>query len=358
MSRIVRHFAVWSVLATVAFTGQVGWTQEQLDRVVIRNNSKHSRTTLYGRIQDFSGGILTVRMSNRNVIKSVAEKDIVHVETPLVESHIKALQSFRENKFDEARRLLQTALKEETRRWVHQDIRALLVQVEGRVGDHTAAMLQFARLIRLDAKTRHFHLIPLVWASRVTNGREQSAARSLMSQSEPALRLMGASVSISDERNRPFGEAELEALASSGKPRIQHLARTQLWRLRLREGEVRPGELTGWRSRLRTMPEKLRAGPYYLLGKAHLGRHEYDKASIAFLRLPIVYDEDYRLAARACLDAAEALSAAGRKIEAETLYREVATRFSDTPDAAVANTALRAPASEDAGGDKALKIDE
>ena len=356
MNRTPRYFSISCLLVAVVFTCQTAASQEKPDRVLIQNDSKGSRTTLYGHIEDFSDGVLTIRMRNRNVRKTVPESNIIDVETPLVESHIKALQAFRANKFDQARTLLQTAVKDETRRWVHQDIRAMLVRCESRVGDHAAAMLEFAELIRLDGKTRHFHLIPLVWASRLTKAREQSVARTLLAANEPAMRLMGASVSITDEKNRPFGEAELEALGSGGSATIKHLARTQLWRLRLRQGEVRPGELAGWKSRLKTMPEKLRAGPYYLLGKAHLGRHEYDKASIAFLRLPLVHDEDHRLAARACLEAAEALSAAGRKTEAVTLYREVATRFSDTPDAAVANTALRVPAS--GGADGALKIDE
>lgn len=311
-------------------------TQQKPDRVVIQNRSNgRSRTTLTGRVESFSGGFLKLRLLNRDVVKIIPESAIYNVETPLVESHIRGLKSFQSDDMDSAIQLLRGALNDETRSWVHQDIHALLIQCESRAGNQAAAMREFAKLIRLDPKTRHFHLVPLVWANRITNGREQSVGRSFVTDSEPVMRLIAASVMISDEKNRPFGEAELQSLTTTGDSRITHLARTQLWRLRLREGEIRPGELTGWKSRIRTMPDRLRAGPYYLLGRAHLGRHEYDKASIAFLRIPLAYDDDHRLAARACLEAAEALSTAGRKVESETLYREVATRYSDTPDAAV-----------------------
>lgn len=332
---LVRGFTA----VTVLFCGTHAIAQ-QVDRVEVRNKTRGSRTTLYGRIDDYSNGMLTLRMLNSGTKKVIPLGDVINVETPLVEPHIKGLKAFRENRLDDARRFLATAIQEETRRWVHQDILALRVQVESRAGDHTAAMAQFAKLIRLDPKTRHFHLIPLVWHNRVTNGREQSAARTLLTETEPANRLMGASLLLSDPKNSWSGQSELESLAGSGRPHLVHFARAQLWRLELAKAAPGDALILDMNLRIRSMPDATRAGPYYLLGQTHLRRHEYDKAALAFLRLPLVHDTDHRLAGRACLEAAEALASAGRVVESRTLYREVATRFSDTPSARHANSAL------------------
>ena len=88
------------------------------------------------------------------------------------------------------------------------------------------------------------------------------------------------------------------------------------------------------------MPEDLRGGPYYVLGRAHFQRREYGPAAAALLWLPFVYYEDHHLAARACLEAADALSKLGQSTEATTLYREVAHRFRETPFANQAATIL------------------
>lgn len=336
-----RHPQITSCLFVgVLLFGQLAAAQKP-DKVEFRNGSRHSRMTLYGTIEDYSDGKLTLRMLNRGTTKTILQHEVIDVQTPLVASHIKGLQAFRKKEFDSARRHLEAALKDETRKWVHQDIRALMVQVESRVGDHTAAMVHFAKLIQLDSKTRHLHLIPLIWHSRITTSREQNAARVLLTRTDLSIRLMGASVLLSDSKNSWSGESELQSLVSSGKPNLVHLARAQLWRIKLREEIPSETMLAAMTSRIASMPDSLKAGPYYLLGQAYLRRHEYDKAAVAFLRLPLVHDTDHRLAGQSALEAAEALVAGGRLDESKTLFREVATRFSDTPAAKFANAALK-----------------
>ena len=84
----------------------------------------------------------------------------------------------------------------------------------------------------------------------------------------------------------------------------------------------------------------LRGGPWYVLGQGRLRLREYEPAATALLRLPLVHDADHFLAARACLEAADALDAAGQTGQAATLYREVTERFSQTPFAQDAESAM------------------
>lgn len=316
---------------------------EKPDRVVIRLQGKASRTSLYGRIEDYSAGQLRMRLQFRDKVKTISEKEIVKVETSLVATHLRGLKALAAGEIPEARSALTKAIEDDPRKWVHQDIRALLVQCETRSGDRVAAIEQFSKLLRLDERTRHFHLIPLIWKNRLTNGQEQSAARRLIGGNHPVLRLLGASLLLCDEKNRLTGESELHLLSTgSDLPlNVKRLANCQLWRNRLREGAIRDGELRGWQTRIRLMPEDLRAGPYFLLGKAHIGRREYDDAALSFLRVPINHDDNYRLSATACFEAAEATSNAGRRIAADSIYREVATRYAESPEAELANRLLQ-----------------
>jgi hypothetical protein len=49
------------------------------------------------------------------------------------------------------------------------------------------------------------------------------------------------------------------------------------------------------------------------------------------LWLPLVYDTDRHLAARACFDAAELVESFGDKAQAINLYGELVFNFADTP---------------------------
>jgi hypothetical protein len=59
------------------------------------------------------------------------------------------------------------------------------------------------------------------------------------------------------------------------------------------------------------------------------------------LWLPLIDDHDFRLAARACLEAATALEKIGQHAESRTLLHEVTQRFADTPFADEARALLK-----------------
>ena len=116
----------------------------------------------------------------------------------------------------------------------------------------------------------------------------------------------------------------------------------QVWREDALGGN--PGKLqtAQWQRRIDELPEDLRAGPNFLLGRAYAARHDYELAAATLLWLPLVDDHDHRLAARACLEAGLALDKIGQREEARTLYQEVADRFADTPFAQEAAALLAA----------------
>jgi TolA-binding protein len=114
------------------------------------------------------------------------------------------------------------------------------------------------------------------------------------------------------------------------------MAQMQAWREEALRGSPGVRQTAQWQRRVDELPEELRAGPSYLLGRAYAALRDYEMAAAAYLWLPLVDDHDFRLAARACLDAGRALEAIGQTIEAHTLFLEVSERFADTPFAAEA----------------------
>ncbi|MGH7127635.1 MAG: tetratricopeptide repeat protein, partial [Planctomycetaceae bacterium] len=168
--------------------------------------------------------------------------------------------------------------------------------------------------------------------------REQ--ARIWLERSTDADRLLAASVLLEDPQLGDDAETALQRLSASTNESVRLLARTQLWRVRLREGELTRGEPAQWQAQIDTMPEDLRGGPYFLLAQAYERRREDDRAAAAFLWLPVVSPHDHHLAARACVEAADALVRTGRKTEAVTLYREAVFRYRDTVSAVKADEIL------------------
>ena len=143
-----------------------------------------------------------------------------------------------------------------------------------------------------------------------------------------------------DPKYTETAQSELDRLARVGDPRVAALARTQLWRLRVAAPDVSDNELAGWEQTISQLPPELRAGPYFLLGRAAMQRSEYDRAAAAFLWLPTVYRDNEPLAAEAALNAVMALKRIGRLGEARMLLTELVNDYGWSAAAAEARGLL------------------
>ena len=90
------------------------------------------------------------------------------------------------------------------------------------------------------------------------------------------------------------------------------------------------------------MPQSIRGGPYFLLGRAHARHGQSEQAALAFLRIPINFPEDRTLAAQALLATGSELETINRTGEARELYREIIVDYADTPMAATAQQRFEA----------------
>ena len=299
------------------------------DRVVIRGKGRNSRITLQCAIIDYTGRGITLR-TVVGTVRSFPTAAIVDVRTAQSPHHVRGLIAFTQGKYQQAASFFEDALRAESRKWVKREILAFLVKCGLQTGDLKSATQRFLRLVKSDPTTRHFSLIPLTWAAQTLDADQKAIARGWLSGSDSVAKLIAASRLLHDAKSGRSAETALKQLSTDINTQVSRLAQIQLWRKRLLGSVPKAYELSLLRKEIARLPKNLRGGGYYLLGQGHLRRKENEQAAAALLWVPLVYDHDRLLAARACLEAADALNGVGRTTEAVTLYRELQQRFGDT----------------------------
>lgn len=309
------------------------------DRVTIRTESGSGQAVLSGIVMDWNGERL--RLQARNGVREFESSRVADVVSPRLPAHVMGLQALSEGRADEAHASLTEALTEEPRQWMRREILAAIVRADLAREDRAAAGKDFLALLDSDPKSRHFNLIPLDWDTNAPSGALSSAARGWM-QGHPgdAAKLLAASILLFDPTANDDAAELLDRLARSSDTKIYTLARAQLWRRQVARGAVPAGEIERWEDRIKDIPETLRGGAYYLIGRGWAGRGNPERAAAAFLWLPLVYDADAGLAASAAVLAAEELTKFGRTADAVQLYREVLTRWPQTTAAGRAKAQL------------------
>lgn len=300
------------------------------DQVILQTEGTSSRMTLPCQIVDYTGERITVQFKTGATQKTYPAEQVIEVRTDWLESHELGRKLLTERKLDEAAQALQSALVVEKRGWVQREILASLIRCSVRQGDRASAGTRFLKLLEGDRTTRHFGLIPLVWAAEQVPGAAKSQARVWLSDESPTARLLGASLLLDDASLGDTAAQELQVLQRDPDDRVRSLAQAQSWRLKLRALEIGDLELNRWDTRVRELPTRLRGGPSYLLGRGWAMRREHDRAATALLWVTLMDNSDPRLAARAGVEAAESLKRLGQPDDARRLLQDIATRFPDT----------------------------
>ena len=300
------------------------------DQVVLQTDGTSSRMTMPCLIVDYTGERITVQFKSGAAQKSYPAGQVIEVRTLWLDSHDLGRRQLAEHKFDEAIRSLQTALVSENRAWVRREILVLLIRSTLSAGDRASAGTRFLQLLESDPTTRQFGLIPLVWAAESVSGAAKAQARDWLKQESNATQLLGASLLLDDAAAGDLAAQQIGALQRSADERVRWLAQAQSWRLKLRALEIGDLELQRWDTRIQEMPARLRGGPSYLLGRGWTMRRDHDRAATALLWTALMDHGDSQLAARAGVEAAEALKRLGQPDDAQRLLKEIATRFPGT----------------------------
>jgi len=294
-------------------------------------------STVTGTIVDYVGGRLTIR-SDAGVQQIIPAERIAEIQSDWTAAETTGDQLEREGNLAEAVKSYQQALRDEKRVWGQRQIVAKLIGCYVQLEQFDLAGEAFLRLLRSDPQTHHFHVIPLSWTPfGPTAVLQQRATAWLANTQDSASQLLGASWLLSLAQRAAAVQA-LQHLLTDRDPRVAMLAHTQLWRTRQATAEA--DEIQGWEDWLARLPGDLRGGPYSLIGQAWSARGRSDKAALAYLRVPILYGTDRRLAAAALLSAGRELEKIGQVPEAVALYGEVVRDYAAAPAAAEARGRL------------------
>lgn len=300
------------------------------DRVIIQQPGG-SRFTYSGIIDDYTGRDVTLQIRNGEPLKRYARAEVVDVQTAYTAHHEKGRILLNQGKPVEAKAELTLALKDEDRTWVRREILAQLIRCALWDGQYRAAVPIFLSIVESDPETLHYGLAPLAWTDESSAADLKYEARNWIVEKSLESQLIGASHLLFDRDSNEQAVTTLNRLAREANIKLQRLAQLQLWRVRSAGGSATPNELIRWEMAIDELPEELRAGGYFVLGQTFRRQQQPERAAAALLWLPLVYDADRYLAARACSDAAALVESFGDKAQATNLYGEVAFRFGDTP---------------------------
>lgn len=290
-----------------------------------------SRFPISGIIDDYTGRELTLLVRSGEAPRRYPRHDVVEVQTAYTARHERGRQLLLEGKPVEAKVELNQAMKDEDRTWVRREILALLVRCALWDGNYRAATPAFLSIVESDPETMHYGLAPLAWTNTTSANDVRLEARGWLADRSPVSQLIGASHLLFDAEMNDQAETTLRRLSRESNIKLQRLAQMQLWRVRSLLGNSTPNELLRWETAIEELPDELRMGGYFVLGQTLARQQEPERAAAALLWLPLVYDADRYLAARACLESAELVESFGDKAHAVTLLTEVVFRFSDTP---------------------------
>ena len=292
-----------------------------------------------GQVIDYTGRELQLQLPG-GPKRTFPADQVVRIETEHGPQHVEADRRFAAGEFDGALALYVEARNREPRPWVRRQITAQIVWCYRALGQPERAGGEFLDvLFPADPDTPYFACIPLAWVpTQPSLAVEGTAAEWIRRDQVPAAVLLGASHLVSTTYRNTALE-RLNRLATDRDPRIALLAYAQTWRAAAVTADER--QLDRWRATIERMPEALRAGPYYVLGRAEAHRDRWEAAALAWLRVPILYPEHRLLAARSLLDAGRSLERLGQSDQAVGLYRELVETYPKTPAEAEAQARLR-----------------
>lgn len=312
--------AVWVCLSTL--TTAVSLAQ---DSVVVRGSGTET-VNLKGTIVEWKGNSLTLETVQRE--RAFDNDDIVSFQTAWPASYQEAQQAIAAGQFESALEPLSQALKDETRPWAKRAIRTETIRVLSALDQWEPAVDQFLLIAQEDPQTQYFYLCPIKWLGNASISADR--AKALMTSRDPVQQLLGASWSVPG-RNQHEAIKVLESLTADLDSRVQKIATAQLWRARsMNLGSINDRQVEVWESKIAEMPEKLRAGPWYLIAEVQMKRKQSESAVINWLRLPILYPDQYSLSASALYQSSILLDNLGRGDEARTLRNELRQKFGST----------------------------
>lgn len=295
-----------------------------------------------GEVIDYTGQQVLLRLPSGRQVE-IPTKDVVSVEADYAPQHRQGDLALAAGRYEEALAHYRS-VQDEQRRWVRRLLGSRVARALHGLGRNAEAGKMFLAVVRDDPATPYLDAIPLAW----TAGDKVDAATAaawLAQDNNPAAMLLGASYSIGGEQQGGAVRA-LEALTRDSDERIAALAEAQLFRAKL--AAASEDDLRRFAARVDQMPDSIKAGPWYVLGRGYAQQGRHVEGAEALMRVPILFTEQGNLAAESLLAAGKLMAAHAEDAEdqvellrtASDLYQEVLIHYADSTAAGEAKQRL------------------
>ena len=288
------------------------------DAVTVANSKDaRLRQRMTGEIVEYTGETLKLRRSDGRD-ETIPAARVLSFETTWPPQRDAGLEQMRRGDYSGALVSLRAATQAEQRPWAQRRLLAAGVDCLRELGQYERAGEAFISLYRGDPTTAELGVIPLPWLPPTPDDRriETKAQGWSADRDSPAAQLLGAAWLVAlGQRAAPF--EQLRRLTTHSDARIALLAEAQLWRAKL--VSVSASDVESWERQVERLPPSVRAGPYFVIGEAWSRLDAPQRAALAYLRVPLQFGEQRRLAAAARSAAATQLDKLGQADAAQRL---------------------------------------
>ncbi|MGI8978912.1 MAG: tetratricopeptide repeat protein [Pirellulaceae bacterium] len=295
---------------------------------VLTGKDAKTRTNRTGEVVDFTGESLQLKSSSGR-IENIPAARVVEIRTQWTPAHERGDALRGEGKLEEAINAYKQAKRDEPRAWARRKIMAELVVCYAEVGRFDVAGDEWLAIVSSDPLTTHYNVVPVAWRSLPPDAALEPRALAWLHSKAPAAQVLGASWLLTGPQ-RSAAMTALDGLAGSKTVdvRIRSLAQIQLWRTKL--VSAKREDVQRWQSAIEQMPAEVRAGGYFVVGDALARLNQSEDAALAYLHIPLVYNQQRAMAADALIATAKEHEKLERGEQAAGLYREVLSGYSRT----------------------------
>ena len=305
---------------------------------ILSSKDAKTRTTRTGEIVDYTGETLQLKSPSGRV-ENIPAARVVDIRTQWIPAHERGDSLRAEGKLDEAINAYKLAKRDEPRAWARRKIMAELVACYAETAHFDTAGDEWLTIVSSDQQTMYYTVVPVAWSSIPPDPALQTRAAAWLNSKAPQAQILGASWLLTGPQ-RSAAITALDGLVSSKTidPRVRSLAQIQLWRTKLVSAKL--DEVQRWQSAIEQMPADVRASGYFVVGEALARLEKPEAASLAYLHVPLVHNQQRVMAADALLAAAQQHENLKRSEQAVGLYREVISGYSRTAAAEEAKARL------------------
>jgi len=320
---VITLFAI--VVATGALTQSATVWGDPPNLETIHYTDRGGTREVRGTIENFNRRKLQIVLPSGQR-RTIDAKKVVGIDTRRTPGHRAARLAAANQQYAKASRGYFRLLENgsEDRDWVQREIRYELVLALAGEGKYGLAAREFSKLWASDCPPSYFSAIPLVWTGGfVCSPQTETIAEGWLHSQSDVERLMGASLLIGSGKTEDATKTVRELAQTATNP-VAALALCQS--LRPRVPKATEEYIRICRQAIDRLDPTFRDGPYYILGRLYAAKGQHEKAAVAAMRVPILF-QNPRLAAESLLTAGKSMIKSGLIEDGHRIYEELISSY-------------------------------